>query len=468
MRSPPITLARVLAARARARRAARRARAGARPRRRRPRRLHRRGRLRPGDPDVPNPSSDARSATAPTGTSGRDLTADIYKYFRAVKAATENNPRVRMLEKSYGKSVLGQDLAFWVLSTPDNIANLDAGRKDAAVLGRRARRLGLGGRRPGGRALAAGARPGSPPPRTAPSRPRARRSAATCTSSRPARTAGTPCACATWTSSCCRCATRTAVTRSSARAPGRSTTTATSAPRTRSRTARSCRCFKQYPGVFFIDAHQTGNGYFFPPNEDPVHHEISDFTVDYIGDMIGPALRQAFDDQTIDYFNYQTYDLFVPEYGDTVPSLLSGRRRHDVREGHERGLRQAGLRALPRDRRDDRRHGPQQAGDPARAGSSSGRRPSARAQGCDLEPNELVSPLTEPLKQQPDLRGLRLLLPARPPRGRHRRAGRSTCRPRACTSTRSTRTSTPPACASSARAPRALQMLPAGHAVHAA
>ena len=35
-----------------------------------------------------------------------------------------------MLEKPYGTSVLGKELAFWVLSTPDNIANLDAGRKD--------------------------------------------------------------------------------------------------------------------------------------------------------------------------------------------------------------------------------------------------------------------------------------------------------------------------------------------------
>jgi len=68
----------------------------------------------------------------PTGNTGRDLTADIYKYFRAVKDAAAGSSRVRMLEKSYGKSVLGQDLAFWVLSTPENIDNLDAGRKDAA------------------------------------------------------------------------------------------------------------------------------------------------------------------------------------------------------------------------------------------------------------------------------------------------------------------------------------------------
>ncbi len=43
--------------------------------------------------------------------------------------------------------------------------------------------------------------------------------------------------------------------------------------------------------------------------------------------MIGPAIQNAFNDQTGQYRNYNTYDLFVPEYGDTVPSLLHGRRR---------------------------------------------------------------------------------------------------------------------------------------------
>ena len=54
----------------------------------------------------------------------------------------------------------------------------------------------------------------------------------------------------------------------------------------------------QYPGLFFIDAHQQGSGYFFPPNEDPVHHEISDFSLDFIQNAIGPALQRAFNDQS--------------------------------------------------------------------------------------------------------------------------------------------------------------------------
>jgi hypothetical protein len=80
----------------------------------------------------------------------------------------------------------------------------------------------------------------------------------------------------------------------------------------------------KYPGVFFIDAHQQTTGYFFPPNEDPVHHEISNFSLDFIQNKIGPKLQQVFNDQSSQYQNYNSYDMFTPEYGDTVPSLIMG------------------------------------------------------------------------------------------------------------------------------------------------
>ena len=80
----------------------------------------------------------------------------------------------------------------------------------------------------------------------------------------------------------------------------------------------------QYPGLFFIDAHQQSSGYFFPPNEDAALHEISHFALDLINDVIGPSIQQTFNDQSAQYRNYNTYDLFVPEYGDTVPALLMG------------------------------------------------------------------------------------------------------------------------------------------------
>jgi hypothetical protein len=79
-----------------------------------------------------------------------------------------------------------------------------------------------------------------------------------------------------------------------------------------------------YPGLFFIDAHQQSSGYFFPPNEDAALNEISHFALDLIDDVIGPGIQQQFNDQSSQYRNYNTYDLFVPEYGDTVPSLIMG------------------------------------------------------------------------------------------------------------------------------------------------
>jgi len=80
----------------------------------------------------------------------------------------------------------------------------------------------------------------------------------------------------------------------------------------------------KYPGLFFIDAHQQSSGYFFPPDQDAAHHEIAHSALDAIQNVIGPAIQNAFNDQTGQYRNYDTYDLFVPEYGDTVPALLQG------------------------------------------------------------------------------------------------------------------------------------------------
>jgi hypothetical protein len=335
----------------------------------------------------------------PTGNTGRDLTADIYKYFRAVHAATESNPRVRMLEKPYGKSVLGKDLSFWVLSSPDNIANLDSGRRDGPF---------WAGVRDGSVSEAAGLA-------AARSRPALAWITSTPHGAEPAAgeaiarnlyeyAARTDC----WNAQRLRDLDlfllpvrnpdgRDAIQRTSAWTFDHNRDFGT---QNQVENGSFLPLLKQYPGVFYIDAHQTGNGYFFPPNEDPVHHEISDFTVDYITDMIGPAIRQTFDDQSIDYFNYQTYDLFVPEYGDTVPSLLSGAAGMTFEKGtseiygkqvYEHYLAiESTVDVTARNKPAILRGWVEQWADAVRQG-----------EGCDLEPNELVSPLTVPLKQQP-------------------------------------------------------------------
>lgn len=80
----------------------------------------------------------------------------------------------------------------------------------------------------------------------------------------------------------------------------------------------------KYPSLFFIDAHQQAESYFFPPNEDPVHHEISHFALDQIKDVIGPAIQSRFNDQSLQYRNFNRFDLFVPEFGDSATSLILG------------------------------------------------------------------------------------------------------------------------------------------------
>lgn len=81
----------------------------------------------------------------------------------------------------------------------------------------------------------------------------------------------------------------------------------------------------EYPSVVYLDVHQQGgSSFFFPPNEDPVHHELSDASMNGINFIYGPALQKRFNDQNISYNNYNAYDLFTPEYGDTAPSLLLG------------------------------------------------------------------------------------------------------------------------------------------------
>ena len=81
------------------------------------------------------------------------------------------------------------------------------------------------------------------------------------------------------------------------------------------------------PTAVFVDAHEmSGRNYFFPPNADPIHHEISSEVVSNINDIYGSALQDEFAEQAEQqpgewkYFNYSTYDLFYMGFGDTVPS----------------------------------------------------------------------------------------------------------------------------------------------------
>ncbi|MGH8870112.1 MAG: M14 family zinc carboxypeptidase [Actinomycetes bacterium] len=91
--------------------------------------------------------------------------------------------------------------------------------------------------------------------------------------------------------------------------------------RTQPETDGKVDLLRQYPGVLFIDSHEMGGtSYFFPPNADPIYHEITDESVSWINDTYGAAVADKFTARGIDYFNRDVYDLFYMGYGDSVPS----------------------------------------------------------------------------------------------------------------------------------------------------
>lgn len=92
--------------------------------------------------------------------------------------------------------------------------------------------------------------------------------------------------------------------------------------RTQSETDGKVDKLRQLPPQLFIDAHEMGGlgNYFFPPNADPVYHDIGETPLSWIYELYGPTMQQAFQRFGIPYFNGDVYDLFYMGYGDTVPT----------------------------------------------------------------------------------------------------------------------------------------------------
>jgi hypothetical protein len=91
--------------------------------------------------------------------------------------------------------------------------------------------------------------------------------------------------------------------------------------RTQPETDGKIELLRELPGPLFIDAHEMGREtYFFPPNADPIYHEITDESVDWINNVYGAAMAAEFTRQGIPFFNRDVYDLFYMGYGDTVPA----------------------------------------------------------------------------------------------------------------------------------------------------
>lgn len=91
--------------------------------------------------------------------------------------------------------------------------------------------------------------------------------------------------------------------------------------RTQPETDGKLEMLRQLPPQVFVDAHEMGRAtYFFPPNADPVYHDIGETPLEWIYDEIGPSIQSSFQRFSIPYFNGDVYDLFYMGYGDTVPT----------------------------------------------------------------------------------------------------------------------------------------------------
>jgi hypothetical protein len=339
---------------------------------------------------------------APTPV-GRNLTRVIYRYWDELVRVTAEDPAIpfQIVKKYIGKSTVGtRDIAFYVAGTRAHIANLDGPNGDAAFWrgvrsGEIATDVGL---------EAAGSKPAFA---WITATPHGGESAAGESITRNAYELLARTDCENW-----QRMNKLDLFLQPVRNPdGRDGVTRTTAwtfdPNRDfgTQNQQENKIFvpemNQYPGVFFIDAHQQSSGYFFPPNEDPVHHEISHFALDFIQDRIGPALQRAFNDQSAQYQNYNSYDLFTPEYGDTVPSLIMGAAGMTYEKGNSEVYGKqvydhylaidTTINLTAVDKINILSDWVRQWGEAVQQGDA-----------CRLQENTLVSPLHDTIKQQPD------------------------------------------------------------------
>lgn len=96
--------------------------------------------------------------------------------------------------------------------------------------------------------------------------------------------------------------------------------------RTQPETSGKLDLLQKYPPQLYIDEHgMGGTGYFFPPNADPVYHETSKQSVNWINNLYGPANAAAFTAKGLNFETYQAgFDLFYQGYGDSTPTTEFG------------------------------------------------------------------------------------------------------------------------------------------------
>jgi hypothetical protein len=79
------------------------------------------------------------------------------------------------------------------------------------------------------------------------------------------------------------------------------------------------------PPLVYADQHeQNGGTFFFPPYAHPLFHELPSAALAAERDVLGPALRRAFDAHGYPSTSRDDFDLLYPGYGDSATMLLFG------------------------------------------------------------------------------------------------------------------------------------------------
>ncbi len=88
--------------------------------------------------------------------------------------------------------------------------------------------------------------------------------------------------------------------------------------RTQPETDSRVELMRTYPPVLLLDDHEFGYyRSFFPPDADPVYHEVSETSMRWIEDVYGAAISRQFRKEGEVFFHGGIYDFFAPQYNDT-------------------------------------------------------------------------------------------------------------------------------------------------------
>ena len=199
--------------------------------------------------------------------------------------------------------------------------------------------------------------------------------------------------------------TPTAASPTRGRTPTASTSTATGSPAPSPRPTRSSSsCAATRRSCSSTITRWAPRTFFFPPNADPIYHEITDQSVDWINNIYGARdHRPSSAAQGIDYFNYDIYDLFYMGYGDTVPTTGFGAAGMTFEKNNAEPMPVRAYEQYVSQWTSLSAAGGREAGDPRPTGACSGW--TALRQGEDgyLEPNEVVQRTNTVQFEVPDI-----------------------------------------------------------------